>query len=339
MKTRNVERSNKFLRIFKNFVSFPSHTRNQVHPDKRIGNLTADFGNLVGKQLAVVMTAHQLEHGVAARLQRNMEMRHKALRPRNERNDFIGQQVGFNRRNAVAFNAFHLIESLYQIKESFIGSLTEVTDIDAGNHDFLTAFGCRSACLLHKVGNTAATATATCPGNSTIAAIVVAAVLHFQEITGTVAPRAGRDKPLHVLQRRNLHHRLAFGKPAVEIVDNLLFLVIAHHNVNTVDSCHLLAFQLSIAAGHDYYRFRIFRSQPPDFLTAFLVGKFCHRTGIHHTNIRHLAGTRAAHSPFCQHLTYSRRFRKVQFAPQRVELHGHISESSIVNHCSFLKIL
>ena len=117
-----------------------------------------------------------------------MKMRHKSTGTGNELDDFISQQIGLDRRNAVTFDAFHLIQRFHQIKESLTGSLTKIADIHACQYDLFSAFGSGLPCLLHHRGNSTVTAASTGKRNGTIRTEIIASVLYFQEETSTVAP-------------------------------------------------------------------------------------------------------------------------------------------------------
>ena len=59
-----------------------------------------------------------------------MKMRLETAGMRNEFYDLVSQQIGLYGGNSVALNAFHFIQRLHQIEESFSGSFTEIPDID-----------------------------------------------------------------------------------------------------------------------------------------------------------------------------------------------------------------
>ena len=68
-------------------------------------------------------------------------MRHKTTGMRHKLDNLISQQIGFYGRNTITFDTFHPIEGLYQIKEGLSGGLSEIADVDSGQHYFLSAFG------------------------------------------------------------------------------------------------------------------------------------------------------------------------------------------------------
>ena len=129
-----------------------------------------------------------------------MEMRHETPGTGHVFYDFICQQIRLDGGYAVTLNAFHLVQRLHQVEESLTGRLAEVSDIDAGQYNFLSTFGSRLAGLLHHRSNAAITATSAGKGNGAIGTIIIAAVLHFQEEACPVATRTRRGKRTYILQ-------------------------------------------------------------------------------------------------------------------------------------------
>ena len=78
VQSSDVEAVDKRARILKNLRSFAAHTRNKIHSDESVRDKVFNCSHLVGKQLTVVV-AHQFQHLVASRLQRDVEMRHEML--------------------------------------------------------------------------------------------------------------------------------------------------------------------------------------------------------------------------------------------------------------------
>ena len=142
------------------------------------------------------MAVHQLQNGVGATLQRDMEVRHEGAALGTIVYEFIAQQVGFQRADAVAPNRLHSVERLHQVNEPFTSRLAEVTDVDTRQHNLLASLGSGLASLRHQRLNAGVTAETAGVGNGTVSAEIVAAVLHLQEETGTIATRtAGSKRP------------------------------------------------------------------------------------------------------------------------------------------------
>ena len=113
-------------------------------------------------------------------------MGHEGPRAGAEVNDIVGQQIGFNRGNAVTLNAFNIVKGFQQVKELFACVLAEVTDVHACDDDFLAAIGCHFTGLSGELGDGAAAAAASGGGDGAVAAPVVATVLHLEPVTGAV---------------------------------------------------------------------------------------------------------------------------------------------------------
>ena len=79
VQSSDVEAVDKRARILKNLRSFAAHTRNKIHSDESVRDKAFNCSHLVGKQLTVVVAAHQFQHLVASRLERDVEMRHEML--------------------------------------------------------------------------------------------------------------------------------------------------------------------------------------------------------------------------------------------------------------------
>ena len=184
----HIQSGNKLISLFKILFRLSASTYNHIDSDKGIRHHFLDFLYFRGKKSRIITTAHQFQHFIATGLQRDMKMRHKSTGTGNELDDFISQQIGLDRRNAVTFDAFHLIQRFHQIKESLTGSLTKIADIHACQYDLFSAFGSSLPCLLHHRGNSTVTAASTGKRNGTIRTEIIASVLYFQEETSTVAP-------------------------------------------------------------------------------------------------------------------------------------------------------
>ena len=148
----------------------------------------------MGKEFAVVFAFHQLKHFVGARLQRNMEMGHNAFAGLNVFDDFVGQQVGLNRRNTETHIALDIVQRFHKIEKILVGMHAEIANVNPRKYYFA------GSCIdglhgsFHRFGYRCATAAATCKGNCAVSAIIIATILHFQEIAGAVVARTGRFK-------------------------------------------------------------------------------------------------------------------------------------------------
>lgn len=188
MELRHVQALDKLISLPEILLRLSTGTHNHVYPYKGIGHHFLYLLYLRGKQGGIVTASHQLQHLVTARLQRYMEMRHETPGTGHVFYDFICQQIRLDGGYAVTLNAFHLVQRLHQVEESLTGRLAEVSDIDAGQYNFLSTFGSRLAGLLHHRSNAAVTATSAGKGNGAIGTIIIATILYFQKIASTISP-------------------------------------------------------------------------------------------------------------------------------------------------------
>ena len=150
MKLRHIQTLNKPVCLLKVFFRFSTRSYNHVHTDKGIRHHFLYPFHFRSKQRRIISSAHQFQHFITTRLQRNMEMRHKPLGTGYKLNDFVRQQVRFNRRYAIALNAFHIVQRLYQVEEGFSRRLSEITDVYPCQYNLPTAFGCCLTSLFHQ---------------------------------------------------------------------------------------------------------------------------------------------------------------------------------------------
>ena len=333
VKLGNRQTLQKLIAFFKTLRSFAATAHHHIDTDKRIRHLLLDKIHLVGKERLVVTTVHQLEHLIASALQRNVEMRHKGTALGTILYEIIITEIRLQTRDAVTLDSFYLIHRLDKVDESLVGSLTEITDIHTGNDDFLTAFSSRLLTLSHKRLDARVARIASGKRNGAIGAIIIAAVLHLQEITGTVATRARRlegldflclhaimlmkSRSIAVLRSQSSQSVFLskFLRPCIaEILNQVRLLVSTQHEVYTLYLADILRFELRITARHDNECARIVSHHPVDSLTAFMIGNFCYRAGVNQTNISFLPLFSSNDAHIFEHFAKSGSFREVEFA-------------------------
>ena len=142
---------------------------------------------------------------IAAALQGNMKMRHELFAVGNKFNDLIGQQIGFNRRNAITLNAFYFIQFFYQFKEIFFVGILSCIPAPSGplpksprftpvNTISFTPFAAKFFCIVHHIFNAIAPAFSSCHRDGAERTIIITAILHFQKSSGSVVDGIGRMK-------------------------------------------------------------------------------------------------------------------------------------------------
>src|SRR3712207_6415167 len=132
-----------------------------------------------------------------------MEMRHEATGTGYELNNFIRQQIGFDGRDAITFDAFDLIQRFYQIEKSLSGRLPEIADVHSRQHNLFSTLGGSLTGLFHQRGNRAVTAASARERNGAVRTKIVASILHFHEKTRTVAPGTRSRERTNVLVDRS----------------------------------------------------------------------------------------------------------------------------------------
>ena len=266
------------------------------------------------KECRIVTAAHQLQHLVASRLQRDMEMRHKTARTRDIFYYLVGEQIRFNGRDTVTFNTFHLVECFHQIEETFSCSLAKVTDVDTRQHDFLAAFCRYLPSLFYQIGNLSITASTARKRNGTVGTEIIAPVLHLQEIARTVALGTRRHKGTDILCSRGDSLTMLVFLQIAQIFHQVAFLFGPQYKIYSFNVCYLSRLQLSIASRYHNKGPRMFFRQTMDSLSAFLIRHFSHRTSINHTDVRLFALTSRTHTCLLQYFSNSGSFCKIQFA-------------------------
>ena len=134
----------------KQLVCLASHSHNDIYAYEGIGDVSSHLCYLLCKELRVVATMHEAQHFVTSALQGNMKVRHEGAALAAEPDDFLCEQVWLYAADAVALDAFHLVEGTKQVDERLASCLTEVPDVDAGQHDFLAPFPGSLFCLFDK---------------------------------------------------------------------------------------------------------------------------------------------------------------------------------------------
>ena len=349
MKLGNRQALQELIAFLKALRSFAATAHHHIDTDKRIRHLLLDKIHLVSEERLVVTAVHQLEHLIASALQRNVEMRHEGTALGTILYEIIIAEIRLQTRDAVTLDSFYLIHRLDKVDESLMGSLTEITDIHTGNDDFLTAFSSRLLTLSHKRLDARVARIASGKRNGAIGAIIIAAVLHLQEITGTVATRARRLEGLDFLRLhaimlmksrsitvlrvfsidvlrtfcidilRSLSSQSVFLskflRPCIaEILNQVRLLVSTQHEVYTLYLADILRFELRITARHDNECARIVSHHPVDSLTTFMIGNFCYRAGVNKTNISFLPLFSSNDAHVFEHFAKSGSFREVEFA-------------------------
>ena len=270
----NIQVAQELVGLLETLGCLATTAHHDIDTDKGIGHDLLDTMYLVGKELTVVVAVHQLQHGIAATLQRNVVVRHEGSALGAVVDEFVANQIGFQRTDAIAADALDSIECLDEVDKVLACSLSEVTDVDTRQHNLLTTFACSLLSLCHQRGDGRIATEATGIGNGAVGTEVVTAVLYLQEVAGAIASRAGRCKGLDVLGLDGFVCRdvIATYEPIRQELDEVGLLVRAQHQVDTLNLANALWLQLGIAASDNDKGARILTNHAMNSLTTLVVG-------------------------------------------------------------------
>ena len=237
-----------------------------------------------GKELAVVAPVHDFQNLIAAALEGNMEMGCEMAAMFYELNHIVRQQVRFARRDAVAHLARNHVERSKQVDKCLTSSAPEIADIDARQHDLFRPL---IDCLLrhlHRALDTAAAALTSRHGDGAVCAVIVAAVLHFEETAGAVVTRivGMKSEPFFgessVGLRQVRNGYLAWVRSIVSqgfyCCHNARYEVLvvgSYYIIHTRYRCHFFWTELRITTRYNQRCIRIFAMQTANSLTPFLI--------------------------------------------------------------------
>lgn len=176
--------------LVEELLGFASGADDGVDADEGVGDALEDVLYFGAKECCVVAAVHELEYLVAAALQWYMEVWHEGSALGAEPDDVWCEEVGFDAGDAVALYALDLIECLEEIEEGFACGASEVADVDAGDDYLFGALVGGVGGLLYHGGYAAVAAASAGYGYGAVCAVVVAAVLYFEEVACAVAAGA-----------------------------------------------------------------------------------------------------------------------------------------------------
>ena len=127
-----------------------------------------------------------------------MKMRHKGTRLRTEVDNFIRQQIRLDRTDAITLNAFHAVKRLNELEKGFARAAPKIAGVNAGQHNFFSAFGRHGFSLTDERRNRPVAASTSGERNRAIRAIIVASVLHFEKVSRAIAFTTRRHERAYV---------------------------------------------------------------------------------------------------------------------------------------------
>src|SRR5215471_5249756 len=143
MEIRNVKGLNKCYSLFEILIRFSRKSYDHIGADRAVGHDFLNMSHTIRIKFTLIPSTHQTQDPVAPALQRNVKMRHEFPAARDEFNNFIGKQVGFNGRNPEPLNLINLIQLPDQSKKILLSfsnrsvGNAKISKVDSGQHNFL----------------------------------------------------------------------------------------------------------------------------------------------------------------------------------------------------------
>ena len=281
--------------LFEILVRFTGEAHDDVDAEEdaretffRLFEDVADQLDLRFELFCRVTPVHPFERAVAARLDGDVEMGEELGARRNPAQDLFCQQVRFDGRNAVSFDAGYCVECLEQAEETFPRSLAEIARIDAREDYFHNALRCDFVRLGDEFGDRDVAALAAGKRDGAVGAVVVTAILDLQERAGPFAGRPGREDAFHRINLTGV--TISALLPVEGELHQFSFLSGANDQVDAVDGEDLLRLELGVAAGYGNAGVRRRLVEPADEIAALLVGMFGYRAGVDHEAVDVRAG-------------------------------------------------
>ena len=313
------------------FVGLAPHAHDDVDADEGIGHQLAYAHHLLFEECRVVAPVHQSQHLVAARLQGHMEVWHEGAARGTELQYLVGQQVGFDAADAIAFDALHPVQCAYEVGKRLPRGASEVADVHARQHDFLSALPGNVLGLCHQRGHRAVAATSPCEGYGAIGAEIVAPVLHLQEVSRAVATGARGHKvasltspTLFILSVPHLC-ALCLLCALCEEMNNHFYgsplLLRTQHQVDPFYARDVVGLQLGIASRHHHEGAGMLAYEFVYGLPALVVGHLGDAARIDVADVGRLALLGVRHAQGSQTFGHGSRLGKVQLTAQ-CEIYG-----------------
>ena len=263
---------------------------------------------------------HQFQHRITAALQRDMEMWHERPTLRTIGNQFVGEQIWFQRTDPISSYSFYSIKSLDQIDKRLSGGFSEITNIDTRQNDLLASLTSGLLGLLYQQSNARVPTESTGIRDCTIRTEIVTTILHFQEVTCTITTRTRRSKRfnifrLYLIILMQTLIGVLFRPCLREVLYQNSLLVGAKHQVDPFDGSHPFRLQLGITSSHHNKGTRMLTYHPTDSLSTLMVSYLGHRTGVDQTDVGSLSFLNSPHTHILKHPTEGGCLREIQFAP------------------------
>ena len=113
-----------------------------------------------------------------------------------------------------------------------------------------------------------------------------------------------------------------------QMLEQIQLLFGTQHQIDPFDVSYLVRLQLGIATRYDHKGSRVLLADPPDGLSAFLIGQFSDGTGVDNTNIGLFARAYFPYALLGQQFADGGCFCKIQFTS-----HCKISSFLCIEYC------
>ena len=164
--------------------------------------------------------------------------------------------------------------------------------------------------------------------------MVVAAVLHLEEVAGTLVRGRAEAEGTDVL-RMSTDDACPRGLRSFvrQVGSDVELFLRPDDQVNTLDTCHLVGAKLGVAPRDDDEGTRMLACSLANHRTALLVCQLRDRTGIDDADVCYLTRAHAPHALGQEGTPDGRSLSEVELAPQRVVGGFLVFEDGGVSHC------
>ena len=131
---------------------FAIYADNDIDTNESVGDEGLNGLDLLGVEGGIVAAAHELEHGVGARLEGDVKVGHEFARRGAMADDVVCEEVWLDGRDAETLYSVDTFELLDEAEERLALVATEIADIDAREDNLACAVGGGLTCHLDRAG-------------------------------------------------------------------------------------------------------------------------------------------------------------------------------------------
>ena len=131
---------------------FAIYADNDIDTNESVGDEGLNGLDLLGVEGGIVAAAHELEHGVGARLEGDVKVGHELARRGAMADDVVGEEVWLDGRDAETLYSVDTFELLDEAEERLALVATEIADIYTREDNLACAVGGGLTCHLDRAG-------------------------------------------------------------------------------------------------------------------------------------------------------------------------------------------